>query len=48
MRSLFHCEYALPYHLALVTKYRRAWVTRAMLDMLQDIVGQRCKDWAAS
>lgn len=45
MRSLFHCEFALTYHLVLVTKYRRACITRPMLDMLQDIVGQRCNDW---
>jgi putative transposase len=46
MRSLFHCVYALTYHLVIVTKYRRACITRPMLDMLQDIVGQRCKDWS--
>ena len=45
MRTLFHCVYALTYHLALVTKYRRRCITRPMLDMLHDIVSQRCKDW---
>jgi len=45
MRTLFRCVYALTYHLVLVTKYRRACITRPMLDMLQDIVAQRCKDW---
>jgi REP element-mobilizing transposase RayT len=44
MRSLFHCVYALTYQLIVVTKYRRACITRPMLEMLQDIVGQRCKD----
>ena len=48
MRTLFHCLYALTYHLVLVTKYHRPYITRPMLDMLQDIVAQRCKDWAAS
>jgi putative transposase len=45
MHRLFHCVYALTYHLVLVTKYRRHCITRPMLDMLQDIVAQRCKDW---
>ena len=45
MRTLFHCLYALTYHLVLVTKYRRPCITRPMLDMLQDVVAQRCKDW---
>ena len=37
--------YALTYHLILVTKYRRACITPPMLEMLQDILAQRCKDW---
>jgi putative transposase len=45
MRTLFHCVYELTYHLVLVTKYRRKCITRPMLDMLQDIVAQRCKGW---
>jgi len=45
MRTLFHCLYALTYHLVLVTKYRRPCITRPMLDRLQDIVAQRYKDW---
>ena len=45
VRRLFHCVYTLTYHLVLVTKYRRKCVTRPMLEMLQDIVAQRCKDW---
>jgi REP element-mobilizing transposase RayT len=45
MRTLFHCVYALTYHLVLVTKYRRPCITRPMLEMLQDIAAQRCKDW---
>jgi putative transposase len=48
MRRLFHffcCVYTLTYHLMLVTKYRRKCITRPMLEMLQDIVAPRCKDW---
>jgi REP-associated tyrosine transposase len=37
--------YALTYHLALATKDRRTCITRPMLEMLQDITAQRCKDW---
>jgi hypothetical protein len=35
----------MTYHLVLVTKYRRKYITRPMLEMPQDIVAQRCKDW---
>jgi len=45
VRTLFHCVYALHYHLVLVTKYRRRCITRPMLEMLQDIIAQRCKGW---
>jgi putative transposase len=45
MRTLFHCVYALHYHLVIVTKYRRRCITRPMLEMLQDITAQRCQDW---
>lgn len=43
--KLFHCVYALNYHLVLVTKYRRRCITKAVLDRLREIVAQRCKDW---
>jgi putative transposase len=45
MRALFHGVYALTYHLVIVTKKRRPCITRPMLDMLQDVAAQRCKDW---
>jgi hypothetical protein len=44
MRTLFHCVYALHYHLVFVTKYRRKCINGPMLDLLQDITTQRCKD----
>lgn len=44
-RSLFHCVYALNYHLVIVTKYRRKCITGPMLDRLREVIGQRCKDW---
>jgi putative transposase len=45
MRTVSHCVYALTYHLDLATKDRRKCITRPMLEMLQDITAQRCKDW---
>jgi putative transposase len=43
-----HGVYALTYHLALVTTYRRPCITRPMREMLQDITAQRCKDWGGA
>jgi hypothetical protein len=37
-KTLYHCTYALQYHLVIVTKYRRACLTAAMLDSLKSIV----------
>jgi putative transposase len=45
MNTLYHCVYALSYHLVLVTKYRRRCITKPVLDRLREIVKQRCKDW---
>ena len=45
MRRLFHCVYALHYHLVLVTKYRRKCITGSMLDRLREIIARRREDW---
>lgn len=45
IHKLFHCVYALHYHLVLVTKYRRKCITAPMLTRLREISEQRCKDW---
>jgi putative transposase len=42
---LYHCAYALNYHLVLVTKYRRKCITASILQRLREIIGQRCEDW---
>ncbi len=47
-RTLFHCVYALNYHLVLVTKYRRRCITAPMLARLREIVAQRCEDWGGA
>lgn len=44
-RKLYHCVYALNYHLVLVTKYRRKCITESILSRLRAIVAQRCLDW---
>lgn len=45
MHQLFHCNFALHYHLVVVTKYRRRCITKPILERLREIVEQRCKDW---
>lgn len=43
--KLYHCVYALHYHLVLVTKYRRRCLTAPMLDRLREIAAVRCEGW---
>lgn len=43
--KLFHCVYALSYHLVLVTKYRRRCITAPILARLREVVALRCSDW---
>jgi putative transposase len=42
---LFHCVYALHYHLVIVTKYRRRVLTAAMLDRFAEMAKLRCAAW---
>src|SRR3954453_7918645 len=42
---LFHCVYALHYHLVIVTKYRRRALTAAMLDRFRDLARERVEAW---
>lgn len=37
MKTLYHCCYALSYHLVLVTKYRRRCLSAKMLDELRAV-----------
>ena len=43
--KLYHCVYALHYHLVLVTKYRRKCITAPMLDRFREIAAARCEGW---
>lgn len=43
--KLYHCVYALHYHLVLVTKYRRRCLTKPMLDRLTEVAAARCEGW---
>lgn len=43
--KLYHCVYALHYHLVIVTKYRRKCLTAPMLDRFREIAGVRCEGW---
>ena len=45
LSKLYHCVYALHYHLVLTTKYRRRCITKPILARLREIAAQRCKDW---
>jgi putative transposase len=43
--KLYHCVYALHYHLVVVTKYRRKCLTAPMLVRLNEISAARCEGW---
>lgn len=43
--KLYHCVYALTYHLVLVTKYRRRCITEPMLERFRTIAAARCEGW---
>src|SRR3954452_20636998 len=43
--KLYHCVYALHYHLVMVTKYRRKCITAPMLARFREIAGARCTGW---
>lgn len=43
--KLYHCVYALSYHLVICTKYRRKCLDAAMLARLREIAAMRCTDW---
>lgn len=43
--KLYHCVYALHYHLVIVTKYRRRCLTKPMIDRLAEIATARCEGW---
>ena len=43
--KLYHCVYALHYHLVLVTKDRRQCLTGPMLDRCRDLAAARCEGW---
>lgn len=43
--KLYHCVYALHYHLVIVTKYRRRCFTEPMLNRIREIAAARCEGW---
>ena len=43
--ALYHCVYALHYHLVIVTKYRRRVMTKAMLDRFDELARERVEAW---
>ena len=43
--KLYHCVFALHYHLVIVTKYRRKCITAPMLDSLRITAAARCEGW---
>ena len=46
--KLYHCVYALNYHLVLVTKYRRRCLTAPMLARMREIAAARCESWGGA
>ena len=45
LSKLYHCVYALHYHLVLVTKYRRRCLTAAMVARFRELAEARCDGW---
>ncbi len=45
LRSLYHCVYALQYHLVIVTKYRKKCLTAPMLVSFEGQARARCEAW---
>jgi len=43
--ALFHCVYALQYHLVFVTKYRRRVLTKQMRDRFDALARERVEAW---
>ena len=43
--ALFHCVYALHYHLVVVTKYHRPALTQPMLDRFAALARERVEAW---
>lgn len=43
--KLYHCVYALHYHLVMVTQYRRKCITTPMLARFREIAEARCEGW---
>jgi len=46
--KLYHCVYALHYHLVIVTKYRRRCLTEPMLNRFREISEMRCEGWGGT
>jgi putative transposase len=45
LSKLYHCVYALHYHLVICTKDRRKCIDAAMLARFREIAEARCKGW---
>jgi putative transposase len=43
--KLYHCVYALTYHLVICTKYRRKCIDAEMLNRFRKITEARCTGW---
>lgn len=48
LKSLYHCAYALQYHLVMVTEFRKRCLTKAMLKSIAAQAGDRCEAWGGS
>ena len=46
-KSHFHCVYSLTYHLVLVTKDRRKWLSKTVRDRMKNIFAELLDKWDA-
>ncbi len=48
LNALYHCVYALQYHLVIVTKYRKKCLTSVMLEAFEVQAKERCEAWGGT
>ena len=45
LNALYHCVYALQYHLVIVTKYRKKCLTSGVIEAFETQAKERCEAW---
>lgn len=48
LNTLYHCVYALQYHLVIMTKYHKKCLTLPMLESFEGQARERCEAWGGT